>query len=489
MKLGTTVPAEVISSLAVAEGTRESDSGSAQVHHITSEGTPDSNRVAQLLSQLDLQVGHLVQAQQQQLEELLVSFADAFALDPSELGTTKLVKHIIDTGGQPPVRQPVRRTPFALRSKVDEMVQEMMEQGVVEPSTSPWASPIVLVRKKDGGIRFCVDFRRLNQLTKLDEFPLPRIDDTLDLLSGAQYFTTLDLAAGYWQVPMDSASCEKTAFATYSGLYQFKKMPFGLVNAPATFQRLMEAVLVGLAGNKCLVYLDDVLVIGCSLEEHNQNLVEVLGRIRTAGLRLKPKKCRFAQTEVEYLGHIVSAAGVSTDPKKLEAVRSFPTPADVRMLRSFLGLASYYRRFVHNFSRVARPLHLLTRKDVPFEWTPECQRAFEQLKALLTSSPVLAYPDFSKPFILETDASGAGLGAVLAQRQTDGTVRPVAYASRSLQGPEHNYGITELEGLGVVWAVKHFRPYLYGHRCEVFTNHSALTSLLNTPQPSGKLAR
>ena len=266
-------------------------------------------------------------------------------------------------------------------------------------------------------------------------------------------------------------------------------MPFGLLNAPATFQRLMEVVLAGLARNKCLVYLDDVLVIGHSLEEHHRNLREVLERIRTAGLRLKPKKCRFAQTKVEYLGHIVSASGVSTDPKKLEAVRSFPTPTDVRTLRSFLELASYYRRFVRNFSQVARPLHLLTRKDVPFEWTPEYQQAFEQLKTLLTSSPVLTYPDFSKPFILETDASGAGLGAVLAQRQTDGTVRPVAYASRSLQGPEHNYGITELEGIGVVWATKHFRPYLYGHTCGVFTDHEALKSLLNNPQASGKLAR
>ena len=369
---------------------------------------------------------------------------------------------------------------------MDRMVEEMLDQGVIQPSSSPWASPIVLVKKKDGGMRFCVDYRRLNHVTKLDEFPLPRIDDTLDLLAGARYFTTLDLASGYWQVAMDPASQEKTAFTTYSGLYEFRNMPFGLVNAPATFQCLMEVVLTGLARGSCYVYLDDVLVLGKTLEEHNTNLTKVFSRIRGAGLRLKPKKCDFAQESAVYLGHVVSAEGIQTDPEKLRAVNRYPTPTDVKSLRSFLGLASYYRRFVPGFSKIAAPLNALTRKDVAYVWT---QQAFERLKELLTSAPLLKYPDFKKSFILETDASGEGLGAVLAQRQEDGSVKPIAYASRSLQKHEKNYGITELEGLGVVWAAKHFRPYLYGHHCAVFTDHEALKSLLNTPQPSGKLAR
>ena len=233
------------------------------------------------------------------------------------------------------------------------MVSDMLAHGVIKPSQSPWASPVVLVRMKDGGLCFCIDYHGLNRLTKLDEFPLPRIDDTLDLLAGARYFTTLDLASGYWQVAVDPPSQEKTAFTTYCGLYEFQKMPFGLVNAPATFQRLMEVVLAEVARNGCLVYLDNVLVIGKSLEEHNANLATVLNRLRQAALRLKPKKCKFAQREVEYLGH-----GVSTDAKKLEADCEFPAPIDVE--------TSYYRRFIPNLSKVAGPLHALTKKDIPF---------------------------------------------------------------------------------------------------------------------------
>ena len=460
---------------------------SAQVRFVECD-PPSDARVADLFSQLDWNISHLTDEEQRSLKSLLASYSDVFALNPSELGTTQLVTHFIDTGSSPPVKQQVRRTPFALREKVDQLVEEMLDLGVIEASESPWASPIVLVQKKNGEMRFCVDYRKLNRITKLDEFPLPRIDDTLDQLTGSRHFSTLDLASGYWQIAMDSESKEKTAFTTYSGLFQFRKMPFGLVNAPATFQRLMEVVLAGLARKVCVVYLDDILVFGRTLTEHNANLGRVLERIRMAGLRLKPRKCHFALEEVEYL-HLVSTDGVRTDPKKLRAVEEFPIPPDLKTLRSFLGLASYYRKFVPGFAKVAGPLHALTRKDVPFLWTSECQSAFVKLKALLTSAPVLAYPDFSEPFVLETDASGAGLGAVLAQRQEDNSIKPIAYASRSLQPHEKNYGITELEGLGVVWAVKHFRPYLYGHTCDVYTDHAALTSLLNTPQPSGKLAR
>ena len=260
----------------------------------------------------------------------------------------------------------------------------------------------------------------------------------------------------------------KTAFAT-SGLYEFVVMPFGLCNAPSTFQRLMETVLRGLARDICCVYLDDILVMGTTFEEHLCNLRCVFDRLRDAGLRLKPSKCYLARKEVEYLGYAISDCGVAADPKKIKAVKEFPTPVNLKQLRSFLGLASYYRRFICNFSKVANPLFALTKKGVVYEWTKQCQDVFERLKDLLTTSPILAFPNFSKGFLLATDASGIGLGAVLSQVQEDGSIRPIAYASHTLQKHECNYAVTELEALEVVWAVKHFRSYLDGHRCDVYS--------------------
>lgn len=405
-----------------------------------------------------------------------------------EVGRTDLVQHHITTGEHAPVKQPPRRIPFSMRAKVEALVEEMLGNGIIEHSTSPWASPIVLVAKQDGSTRFCLGYRRLNAITKLDEYPLPRVDDSLDVLSGMKYFSTLDLATGYWQVGMSSDSKEKTAFITHEGLYEFSVMPFGLCNAPATFQRLMEVTLCGLARSKCVVYLDDILIMGKSFQEHLNNLKEVFGRLRIAGLRLKPQKCHLVKQEVKYLGYAVSYSGISADPDKVTAVQDYPRPQTVKQLRSFLGLASYYRRFIPRFSQVAAPLYALTKKDASFKWTPTCQDTFKQLKQILTQAPVLTFPDFSKPFVLETDTSGIGLGAVLSQEH-DGIRKPICYASRTLQFHEKNYGVSELEALAVVWAVKHYRVYLYGHKCDVYTDHEALLSLMNHPHPSGKLAR
>ena len=447
-------------------------------------------RLKKLKEELALHTVEAISPQDQTLlEDFLMSNHDLFALDNSELGRTEKIPHSIHTGDHPPMRQPARRIPFVLRSLVDDMIQEMLDNQVIQPSTSPWASPVVLVKKKDGSYRFCVDYRRLNAVTKKDAYPLPRIDDTLEALAGARYFTTLDLASGYWQVTLDPAAQEKTAFITHSGLYEFNVLPFGLCNAPATFQRLMETILAGLTRNQCFVYLDDILVISSSWEEHLTNLDLVFKRLRYAGLRLKPKKCAFARRKASYLGHVISESGIEVDPQKVDKVRNYPRPTNLKTLRQFLGLTSYYRRFVSQFSKVADPLYALTGKNVQFTWTPTCQDAFDKLKNSLTSTPVLAFPNFKQPFILETDASGVGLGAVLAQAQVDGTTRPIAYASRSLQKHERNYCVSELEALAVVWSVKHFHSYLYGHHCTVQTDHSALKSLLNTPNPSGKLAR
>ena len=411
-----------------------------------------------------------------------------FALDNTELGHTSLVQHRVDTGDHPPVKQLPRRLPFSRREKVTEFIDEMMRPGVVQPSTSVWANPIVLVPKRDGSLRFCVDYRKLNAITKKDVYPLPRIDD---ILGQARYFTTLDLASGFWQIEMDPATLEKSAFTTHCGLHELVRMPFGLCNAPATFQRLMQAVLSGLEWRVCFVYLDDILVCSRSFQEHLQHLNLVIERLRRAGLTLKPQKCYFLQKEVHYLGHLISHEGIAPDPAKTEKVREFPIPTDVTKVRQFVGLASYHRRFVPGFARIATPLHALTKKEVAFHWTEECQAAFDRLKELLITSPVLAYPQFGpgKEFVLETDASLEGLVAVLSQWQTDGHLHPIAYASRCLQPHERNYAITELEILGLVWAAKLFRPYLLGYHCIAFTDHSACTSLLNAAHPSGKLAR
>ena len=460
----------------------------AAVMYQTEASPQESVRIQQIVEQVQFDQGNLSSCQLEQLHQFLAKYKDVFALSGAELGVTDLVTHSINTSDHPPIRQPVRRTPFSLRKTVEELTQEMLDQDVIQPSHSPWASPIVLVKKPDGSMRFCVDYRQLNSITKMDVYPLPRIDDTLSLLSGAKYFSTLDLASGYWQVKMSPESIEKTAFVTHSGLYEFKKMPFGLCNAPATFQRLMELVLQGLTRSICMIYLDDILIFSRTFTEHISHLTQVFDRLHKANLRLKPRKCRFGQSTVNYLGHVVSEKGIAVDPKKMEAVQNFPCPKNLKTLKSFLGLASYYRRFVPNFSKVAGPLYSLTKKNSIFTWTSTCQEVFEKLKHLLTNTPVLAFPDFTEGFLLETDASSCGLGAVLSQK-INGVTHPISYASRTLQPHESNYGATELEALGVVWAVKHFRPYLYGHHCDVFTDHSALTSLLNTPQPSGKLAR
>lgn len=370
------------------------------------------------------------------------------------------------------------------------MINDMKKQGVIRPSSSPWASPVVLVPKKNGQLRFCIDYRRLNAVTKKDVYPLPRIDDILDHLGKAKYFTSLDLASGHWQVKLAEESHQKSAFTTHCGLFEFIRMPFGLCNAPATFQRLMQVVLAGLDWNSCFVYLDDILIASKTFDEHMKHLREVFNRLRKATLRLKPKKCHILRSEVQYLGHVVSSKGIRPDPAKVEKVTSYTIPTNVSEVHRFLGLASYYRRFIPNFSKVASPLHALTKKNVEFLWTTECGNVFEQLKKALVTAPVLSYPIFGpqQEFILETDASGVGLGAVLSQEQ-NGLVHPIAYASRSLDPHGKNYGITELETLALVWAVKYFRTYILGHRTMVYTDHAACTSLLNSARPSGKLAR
>ena len=427
------------------------------------------------------------------LLDFLAAHNHAFSLSDNERGETDLVQMEIDTGDAYPKKQPTRRVPFALRQEVARQLEKMQENGVIQPSISPWASPVVLVKKRDGTHRFCVDYRRLNSVTKPDSFPLPRIEDLLDQLGRCTYFSTIDLASGFWQIRMDPASQEKTAFTTQRGLFEFRVMPFGLTNAPAVFQRLMQQIVVPLnpsAGPDFVsVYLDDILVFSRTLKEHMVHLKTVVEKLAENGLKLKPAKCQFAQRELLYLGHVVSREGLKTNPRVIDAVRRFPVPKSVQETRRFLGLSSYYRKFIPNFARIARPLHQLTCRNAHFVWSQECQQAFGELQQRLITSPVLSYPDFTREFVLETDASVVGIGAVLGQRQDDNKVHPVAYASRALTTAESHYSITELETLAVVWAISHFHHYLYGNTVTVYTDHTAVKSVLEMPNPSGKHAR
>ena len=324
---------------------------------------------------------------------------DVFAFSDDQLGRTSLVQHTIDTGDAMPIKQRPYRTTPENKQEIDRQVNDMLERGIIQESVSPWSSPVVLVKKKNGEMRFCIDFRAINKITKKDSFPMPLVADTLDALSGTQYFTTLDLKSGYWQIELDPSAREKTAFVTHNGLYEFLVMPFGLTNSGTSFQRLMGHILRGLEYRFALIYIDDIIIFSKSIEEHLTHFEEVFRRLREANVKLNPKKCSFAQQKVAYLGHVVTPDGVIPNPEKVRVVRDFPVPKNLKELRTFMGLANYYRRFVKGFAYIANPLNALTKKGTKFEWTEACADAFDKLKRALISAPILAYPDFTKEFL------------------------------------------------------------------------------------------
>ena len=335
-----------------------------------------------------------------------------------------------------------------------------------------------------------MDYQKLNSITTKDAYPLPCIEDNLDALKGAKFFSTLDLISGYWQVEMAPENKEKMAFCTKYGLFQFKVMPFGLRYAPGTFERLMETVLRGMQWERAVLYLDDIIVFSDSVEEHLKRLEEILQRLRAANLMLKPSKCHFFKRQVEFLSHIVSQDGVSTDPHKVEAVKEWPIPRRVRDVRAFLGLTGYYRRFIQNYEEIAKSLHELTEKNTEFVWTTERERAFQKLKSSLTTAPILGYPSAEEDdvFLLDTDASNCHIGAVLSQRQ-GGEEKVIAYGSKVLSKSERNYCVTRRELLAVVHFIRQYRHYLLGRKFELRTDHGALAWLFKFKEPEGQVAR
>ena len=441
-----------------------------------------------------------------ELRQLFSGYSDIFSKDRNDLGFTDKVEHRIKTTTDVPVKQPDRRIPPQVLSEVKIMLEDWLKSGIITESDSPYASQMVLVRKKSGEIRVCIDYRQLNQQTVKDAFPLPKIEECIDSLKGAKYFSSLDLTQGYLQVKVHETDQHKTAFRACGSLYEFKRLPFGLCNSPATFSRLMGRCFGDMYGNGLIVYLDDMLVYTSSIEEMITKLEEIFNRLRQCGLKVKPEKCHFFQEKVSFLGHTISAAGIATDQSKHAAIKEYPRPTTEKGLRQFLGLASYFRRFIKGFAQIAGPLSNLlctgTRqrqrrsksRSIVDKWTPECEEAFENLKVKLISTPLLGFPDFQQTFCLEIDASLQGFGAILSQMHNkQKTV--IAYASRRLRKHEKtmkNYSSMKLEFLSLHWAVtKKFKDYLYGSNFIVKTDSHPLSKILTSKQTAadmGKLA-
>ena len=449
----------------------------------TVESTESEHLDSSFLQQFNFK-SEFSSSETEQIKQLLLKWKHLFSTSDTDIGRTDKVKHHIVLTNSEPFKERYRRIPPQLYQEVKQHLRDMLKAKVIRESNSPFASPIVLVRKPDGSLRFCIDFRKLNSRTVKDSYPLPRIDDTLDSLIGARYFSSLDLKAGYWQIELAEEDKAKTAFTVGPlGFYEWETLPFDLVNAPATFQRLMQQTMADIHLKECLLYLDDIIVFSKTFDEHLKRLNSVFERLDEAGLKLKPSKCNFLQDEVKYLGHLVSKDGIRTDPSKIEALQKWPVPTSTQDVCRFIGFAGFYRRFIPDFSKVAKPLHDLlkgvsskrckrkslsqrkspTNSSVPFRWTGE-HEAFQKLINLLSSTPVLAFADFNLPFILHTDASGSGISGVLYQEQ-EGQKRPIAFASRSLSAAESRYPAHKLEFLALKWAVTDkFKEYLYGSK-------------------------
>jgi len=434
---------------------------------------------------------NLSDEERQRAIKLIVDYADVFSRHEFDFGCTHLASHHIDTGSARPIAQPLRRHPRAYLDLIDDTVDKLLEAGVVEPASSPWSFNIVLVARPGNPVpRVTVDYRALNAVTCKDKFPLPRISDCLDALSGSVYFSTLDLSGSFFQVatPEGCGCREKSAFITRRGQFQFTRMPMGMSNSCGILSRVMALALKGLTYLCCLVFIDDTIVIGRTFDEHLTNLALVLERFRQAGLKLKGVKAKLFQYRVSFLGRLVSRDGVAVDPKKVDCIVSWEFPRTVSELRGFLGLCSYYRAFCPGFATVTAPLTEMLRKGAAVEPTESRLRAFDELKRFLSTAPVLAMPTDEGEYCLSVDASGVGYGAVLEQYQ-DKSLRVIEYASRTFNRAERAYCVTRKEMAALIFGLRHFRSYLLGRRFVCRVDHMALLYYQKTPEPIGQQAR
>lgn len=441
----------------------------------------------------NLRLSHCNKEEFKAIRNLCFQYRDIFYCEGTPLTFTNQIKHKINLTDETPLFTKTYRYPAVHKQEVNMQINKMLENNIIQHSNSPWSSPIWIVPKKLDASgkrkwRIVIDYRKLNEKTIDDKFPLPNISDILDKLGKAQYFSTLDLANGFHQIELDPLDIPKTAFSTDTGHYEFKRMPFGLKNAPSTFQRVMNNMLRGLQNETCLVYLDDIIIFSTSLQEHIERLREVFERLRQSNFKVQLDKSEFLHKEVAYLGHKITCEGVKPNPEKIESVKNFPIPKTQKEIKSFLGLAGYYRRFIKDFAKITKPLTICLKKGAKVTHNEAFIKSFEHLKELLINAPILKYPDFSKPFVLTTDASNIALGAVLSQGNPPND-QPIAYASRTLNETEQKYSTIEKELLGIVWACKYFRPYLYGQKFKIYTDHRPLVWLFNLKEPNSKLVR
>ena len=439
--------------------------------HTTGHGPSDSN--------LDME-------QKAELDTLLNSFSDVINTTP---GRASLVEHVINTSNSPPLRTAPYHLSQAWKDQLQAEIHDLLAAGIIWPSLSPWSSPIIPVRKKDGSVRLCVDFRRINAVSVPDPYLMPRVDEIIDRLGKAQSLSKLDLNKGFRQVPVNPSDIEKTAFCAPAGKFEYVFMPFGLQNAPATFQRLMDQVLVNMM-DFARAYIDDVVVYSESWEEHLRHLQTVLERFREVGLTAKPSKCEWAAASFTYLGHVVGRGQVRPEEGKVKAARDFARPITKTDIRSFLGLTTYYRNFVDHYADNSVALTAATRKTAPttVEWTQQMEEEFRYIKDSLCCVPFLIIPTEDDTFVLQADASGTGIGAMLSVKRDTGE-KPVAFFSRKLLPREQKYSATELEGLAVVDAITHFGIYLISSPFTVETDHRALSFLNTCKLTNGRLAR
>ncbi|KAG1936368.1 gag-pol fusion protein [Pimephales promelas] len=463
---------------------KETEAVQLFVRVVGEEDEPTEQYFPTSFAQQAVDLSHLEQPQIDQIKQLVDP-----RLFQEKPGCTNLVRHDVILKEATPARQKSYRIPERLVTVLKDELDIMLSMGVIEPSLSEWCSPIVLVPKKDGTLRFCIDFRQLNSLSKVDPYPMPRIDELVERLGRAKYLSTVDLCKGYWQVPLTARAKQLTAFKTPFGLFHFRVMPFGLQGAPATFQRLMDQILQG-TREFAAAYLDDVVIFSETWEEHCQHLQQVLGRIKAAGLTINPKKCIMAKREISYLGFVIGGGVIRPQQEKIEAIRRYQPPTTKKQVRSFLGLVGWYRRFIPNFSARASVLTDLTRSAAPNKvvWTEQGERAFRDLREAVCGDSVLLSPDFQKPFILQTDASGVGLGAVLLQ-EVDGDRRPVAFLSRKLFPRETRYSTVEQECLAIKWATDSLRYYLLGRPFVLETDHRALQWLERMKDSNARITR